>query len=145
MRFCACATILLSSWQPALTEKSNLTPDSWSLILSVLLLPARFNVSNFVHNWIQLNVLEEIHEPVNMLLTCKGAAADPGRGGAVPGAQAQSNGHGRTQSGEERRQGLGVQEWPDGARYEGEFVNGFKHGEGKYTWPNGEVTWIFTA
>ncbi|XP_036971798.1 ankyrin repeat and MYND domain-containing protein 1 isoform X2 [Acanthopagrus latus] len=73
-----------------------------------------------------------------MLLNCKGAAADPGRGGAVPGAQAQSNGHGRTQSGEERRQGLGVQEWPDGARYEGEFVNGFKHGEGKYTWPNGE-------
>ncbi|XP_030290472.1 ankyrin repeat and MYND domain-containing protein 1 isoform X2 [Sparus aurata] len=73
-----------------------------------------------------------------MLSTCKGAAADAERGGAAPGAGAQSDGHGRTQSGTERRQGLGVQEWPDGARYEGEFVNGFKHGEGKYTWPNGE-------
>ncbi|XP_073331838.1 ankyrin repeat and MYND domain-containing protein 1 [Pagrus major] len=73
-----------------------------------------------------------------MLSTCKGAAADPGRGGAVPGAETQSNGHRGAQSGEERRQGLGVQEWPDGARYEGGFVNGFKHGEGKYTWRNGE-------
>ncbi|XP_039985031.1 ankyrin repeat and MYND domain-containing protein 1 [Xiphias gladius] len=75
------------------------------------------------------------------------AAAPPGRGGggggggggvAEPGAGGQGTGRGRAQSGEERRQGLGVQEWPDGSRYEGEFANGFKHGKGRYTWRNGE-------
>ncbi|KAJ0032766.1 hypothetical protein NQD34_002847 [Periophthalmus magnuspinnatus] len=40
--------------------------------------------------------------------------------------------------GAEERTGAGVQEWSDGSRYEGEFVNGFKHGRGKYTWKNGE-------
>lgn len=39
---------------------------------------------------------------------------------------------------EEQRTGAGVQEWRDGSRYEGEFLNGFKHGRGKYTWGNGE-------
>ncbi|XP_051232059.1 ankyrin repeat and MYND domain-containing protein 1 isoform X1 [Dicentrarchus labrax] len=73
-----------------------------------------------------------------MLSTCKCVAVDPGRGGAEPGAGAQSDGHRGAQVGEERRRGLGVQEWPDGSRYEGEFVNGFKHGKGKYTWSNGE-------
>ncbi|KAM9385759.1 ankyrin repeat and MYND domain-containing protein 1-like [Pholidichthys leucotaenia] len=34
--------------------------------------------------------------------------------------------------------GGGVQEWYDGSRYEGEFVNGLKHGRGKYSWRNGE-------
>uniref|UniRef100_A0A3B4ALG1 MYND-type domain-containing protein n=1 Tax=Periophthalmus magnuspinnatus TaxID=409849 RepID=A0A3B4ALG1_9GOBI len=38
----------------------------------------------------------------------------------------------------EERTGAGVQEWSEGSRYEGEFVNGFKHGRGKYTWKNGE-------
>lgn len=125
----------------------KLKSDSWQLKFNSLsvVIARSFNVTNFVLNWIQVNVVEEIHAPVNMLSTCKGAAADAERGGAAPGAGAQSDGHGRTQSGTERRQGLGVQEWPDGARYEGEFVNGFKHGEGKYTWPNGEVMWIFTA
>uniref|UniRef100_A0A8C6V3J1 Ankyrin repeat and MYND domain containing 1 n=1 Tax=Neogobius melanostomus TaxID=47308 RepID=A0A8C6V3J1_9GOBI len=33
---------------------------------------------------------------------------------------------------------VGVQDWSDGSRYEGEFVNGLKHGRGKYTWKNGE-------
>lgn len=37
------------------------------------------------------------------------------------------------------RDGLGIQEWPDGSRYEGEFENGLKHGVGFYSWPNGEV------
>ncbi len=74
-----------------------------------------------------------------MLATCKGAAAAPGRGGAEPGAGRQRHGYRGAHSGQERRQGFGVQEWPDGSRYEGEFVNGFKHGKGKYTWRNGEV------
>ncbi|KAL3047085.1 hypothetical protein OYC64_021333 [Pagothenia borchgrevinki] len=73
-----------------------------------------------------------------MLPTCKGVAAVPGRGFVEPGESKQSDGLRGAQSGEERRQGLGVQEWPDGSRYEGEFVNGFKHGNGKYTWRNGE-------
>ncbi|XP_071342600.1 ankyrin repeat and MYND domain-containing protein 1 [Trachinotus anak] len=59
------------------------------------------------------------------------AGAEPGAGRRVPG-------HRGAQSGGERREGLGVQEWSDGSRYEGEFVNGFKHGKGRYTWRNGE-------
>nr|XP_061831490.1 ankyrin repeat and MYND domain-containing protein 1-like isoform X1 [Nerophis lumbriciformis] len=39
---------------------------------------------------------------------------------------------------EQRRQGRGVQESFDGSKYEGEFVNGLKHGKGKYTWKSGE-------
>ncbi|KAJ4942938.1 hypothetical protein JOQ06_005450 [Pogonophryne albipinna] len=73
-----------------------------------------------------------------MLSTCKSVAAVPGRGVVEPGESKQSDGLRGAQSGEERRQGLGVQEWPDGSRFEGEFVNGFKHGNGKYTWRNGE-------
>ncbi|XP_044218554.1 ankyrin repeat and MYND domain-containing protein 1 isoform X1 [Thunnus albacares] len=72
-----------------------------------------------------------------MLSTCKGVAAAPGRG-AEPGAGSQSNGLRGARLGEERREGLGVQEWPDGSKYEGEFVNGFKHGKGRYSWRNGE-------
>ncbi|KAK3562346.1 hypothetical protein QTP86_033445 [Hemibagrus guttatus] len=34
--------------------------------------------------------------------------------------------------------GPGVQEWTDGSRYEGEFLNGLKHANGAFTWPNGE-------
>uniref|UniRef100_A0A3Q2E2D9 Ankyrin repeat and MYND domain containing 1 n=1 Tax=Cyprinodon variegatus TaxID=28743 RepID=A0A3Q2E2D9_CYPVA len=41
-------------------------------------------------------------------------------------------------SDDERRQGFGVQEWPDGSKYEGEFVEGLKHGKGRYTSRNGE-------
>uniref|UniRef100_A0A8C5BP58 MYND-type domain-containing protein n=1 Tax=Gadus morhua TaxID=8049 RepID=A0A8C5BP58_GADMO len=33
------------------------------------------------------------------------------------------------------RQGHGVQEWPDGSRYEGEYLNGLRHGV--YSWPSG--------
>ncbi|XP_077440587.1 ankyrin repeat and MYND domain-containing protein 1-like [Vanacampus margaritifer] len=48
----------------------------------------------------------------------------------------------RGQDGEERRarsrQGFGAQEFLDGSKYEGEFVNGLKHGKGRYTWKNEE-------
>ncbi|XP_014885606.1 ankyrin repeat and MYND domain-containing protein 1 [Poecilia latipinna] len=40
--------------------------------------------------------------------------------------------------GEEKREGFGVQEWPDGSKYEGEFLDDFKHGKGRYSWKNGE-------
>uniref|UniRef100_UPI0037E8729E ankyrin repeat and MYND domain-containing protein 1 n=1 Tax=Semicossyphus pulcher TaxID=241346 RepID=UPI0037E8729E len=74
-----------------------------------------------------------------MLATCKGVSAvAPGRGSAGPGSVHQSTGHRGAQSGEERLQGFGAQEWPDGSRYEGEFLNGLKHGKGRYTWRNGE-------
>ncbi|XP_029285833.1 LOW QUALITY PROTEIN: ankyrin repeat and MYND domain-containing protein 1 [Cottoperca gobio] len=73
-----------------------------------------------------------------MLSTCKGVAAAPGRGDEEPGARRQKDGQREVQSWEDRGQGLGVQEGPDGSRYEGEFVNGFKHGKGRYTWRNGE-------
>ncbi|XP_077462773.1 ankyrin repeat and MYND domain-containing protein 1-like isoform X2 [Stigmatopora argus] len=39
---------------------------------------------------------------------------------------------------QEKRQGFAVQEFLDGSRYEGEFVDGLKQGKGKYTWKNGE-------
>ncbi|XP_071760174.2 ankyrin repeat and MYND domain-containing protein 1 [Centroberyx gerrardi] len=67
-----------------------------------------------------------------MLSTCQGAA------GGRPGAGTQHIGYRGAQTGEERRRRLGSQEWPDGARYEGEFLDGLKHGRGKYTWENGE-------
>ncbi|XP_035509475.1 ankyrin repeat and MYND domain-containing protein 1 [Morone saxatilis] len=70
--------------------------------------------------------------------TCKCVAVDPGGGGAEPGEGAQSDRPRGAPGGQERRRGPGVQEWSDGSRYEGEFVNGFKHGTGKYTWSNGE-------
>lgn len=36
------------------------------------------------------------------------------------------------------RSGPGVQQWTEGSRYEGEFRNGLKHGNGTFTWPNRE-------
>ncbi|KAM8874305.1 ankyrin repeat and MYND domain-containing protein 1 [Spinachia spinachia] len=39
---------------------------------------------------------------------------------------------------DEEGQGLGAQQGPDGSRYEGGFVNGLKHGKGRYTWKSGE-------
>ncbi|XP_051549311.1 ankyrin repeat and MYND domain-containing protein 1 [Myxocyprinus asiaticus] len=37
-----------------------------------------------------------------------------------------------------KRNGHGIQEWPDGSKYEGEFKNNLKHGTGVFTWANGE-------
>uniref|UniRef100_A0A8C0YLB1 Ankyrin repeat and MYND domain containing 1 n=1 Tax=Cyprinus carpio carpio TaxID=630221 RepID=A0A8C0YLB1_CYPCA len=37
-----------------------------------------------------------------------------------------------------KRNGHGIQEWPDGCKYEGQFVNKLKHGTGVFTWPSGE-------
>lgn len=37
-----------------------------------------------------------------------------------------------------KRNGHGIQEWPDGCKYEGEFINNLKHGDGVFTWTNGE-------
>uniref|UniRef100_A0A3P8T7D4 MYND-type domain-containing protein n=1 Tax=Amphiprion percula TaxID=161767 RepID=A0A3P8T7D4_AMPPE len=70
--------------------------------------------------------------------TCEGVAAAAWQGGPEPGTGSHRHGHGGASAGEERRQGLGVQKWPDGSRYEGEFVDGLKHGKGRYTWINGE-------
>ncbi|XP_026178668.1 ankyrin repeat and MYND domain-containing protein 1 isoform X2 [Mastacembelus armatus] len=70
--------------------------------------------------------------------TCQSDAAAPVRGGLESGSRGQSGGHGGAEGGEETRQALGVQEWSDGSRYEGEFMNGLKHGSGRYTWTNGE-------
>lgn len=38
-----------------------------------------------------------------------------------------------------KREGFGVQKWPNGCRYEGYFHNDTRHGQGKHWWPNGEV------
>ena len=37
------------------------------------------------------------------------------------------------------RNGFGVQTWPDGAKYEGEWVNGKAHGKGKFTHVDGDI------
>ncbi|XP_072244878.1 ankyrin repeat and MYND domain-containing protein 1 [Leuresthes tenuis] len=71
--------------------------------------------------------------------TCKGVAETTGQeGGPKSGAGGRCSGKVVAQVGEERREGLGVQEWPDGSKYDGEFVNGLKHGKGRYSWKNGE-------
>ena len=36
------------------------------------------------------------------------------------------------------RDGMGVAQWPDGARYEGEFAAGQRHGQGTMAWPGGD-------
>ena len=39
----------------------------------------------------------------------------------------------------------GVQTWADGAKYEGDFVNDLRHGDGKLHWANGEVCWLILS
>ena len=34
-------------------------------------------------------------------------------------------------------EGKGVEQWPDGKRYEGDFKQGKKDGQGTFEWPNG--------
>lgn len=36
----------------------------------------------------------------------------------------------------------GVQEWPDGSFYRGEFSFDLKLGYGEFAWDNGEVNWF---
>lgn len=65
-----------------------------------------------------------------------------GRTGAVASVlenQEEPTAPGASSGGCELREGLGVQEWDDGSTYEGVFVGGLKHGNGKYTWASGEV------
>ncbi|KAK5601397.1 hypothetical protein CRENBAI_000334 [Crenichthys baileyi] len=63
----------------------------------------------------------------------------PCNGAAAPAGVRSGSGGGRAAVvGEEGRQGFGVQEWADGSKYEGEFLDGFKHGKGRYSWRNGE-------
>jgi len=33
--------------------------------------------------------------------------------------------------------GFGCEMWPDGSMYEGNYVKGKKHGNGKFKWPDG--------
>lgn len=33
--------------------------------------------------------------------------------------------------------GTGIYNWPDGRRYEGDYINDKKHGFGTYTYPDG--------
>eukprot|EP00913_Durusdinium_trenchii_P012692 g11918.t1 len=35
--------------------------------------------------------------------------------------------------------GYGQMSWPSGAAYEGQYLNGEKHGPGVYTWPDGSM------
>ncbi|XP_061680615.1 ankyrin repeat and MYND domain-containing protein 1-like isoform X3 [Syngnathoides biaculeatus] len=58
--------------------------------------------------------------------------------GKIQGAEERRPGCASTDVGQDRRQGFGVQEFRDGSQYEGGFVNGLKHGKGKYTWKSGE-------
>jgi len=34
---------------------------------------------------------------------------------------------------------VGVETWPDGSRYEGDYVDGKKEGNGKFYWSDGNV------
>lgn len=38
---------------------------------------------------------------------------------------------------EKKRSGRGIFRWPNGSRYEGDFVDNKRHGEGKQEWPGG--------
>ncbi|XP_057697014.1 ankyrin repeat and MYND domain-containing protein 1-like isoform X12 [Corythoichthys intestinalis] len=60
------------------------------------------------------------------------------RGGRVTMKLKLRPGSPKTGVAEVIRQGFSVQEFLDGSKYEGNFVNGLKHGEGRYTWKNGE-------
>ncbi|KAM4629235.1 ankyrin repeat and MYND domain-containing protein 1 [Polymixia lowei] len=70
-----------------------------------------------------------------MPVSCRDVAA--ARGGR-PGSRQHLVDVTRGQIQGEKRQGHGVQEGPDGSKYEGQFLNGLKHGTGKFTWENGE-------
>ena len=37
------------------------------------------------------------------------------------------------------KNGKGMESYPDGGTYHGDFKQGMKHGKGVYEWPNGEL------
>ena len=39
----------------------------------------------------------------------------------------------------------GVQEWPDGSSYKGDFVGNMRHGVGDHKWANGEVRQLYNS
>lgn len=43
---------------------------------------------------------------------------------------------------ENQRHGYGIMKWNSGATYEGNWVNGKRHGQGKYTFSNGDVSFL---
>ncbi|KAM3620441.1 uncharacterized protein V6R79_023439 [Siganus canaliculatus] len=73
-----------------------------------------------------------------MSSTGEAVAEPPERRGAEAGAGRTPAGHRGGRGGREERRAVGAQEWSDGSKYEGGFVDGLKHGKGKYTWKNGE-------
>ena len=57
-------------------------------------------------------------------------AAEPSLTASAPRqAQVPSSAYGSVPN------GYGVYTWPDGSRYEGDWLNGVKNGRGKYYWP----------
>ncbi|KAJ8279854.1 hypothetical protein COCON_G00069200 [Conger conger] len=62
-----------------------------------------------------------------------------GVGGTGQQSTEALGGYTRVTEGRGQKLGVGVQEWPDGSRYEGEIVSGLKQGEGVFTWANGEL------
>ncbi|XP_061540142.1 ankyrin repeat and MYND domain-containing protein 1-like [Phycodurus eques] len=58
--------------------------------------------------------------------------------GKGQGAEERRAGSPSREVDQDGRQGFGVQEFLDGSKYEGDFVNGLKHGKGRYTWKSGE-------
>jgi hypothetical protein len=38
---------------------------------------------------------------------------------------------------EDKQDGHGIETWPDGAKYDGTYVDGKKHGEGVFHWADG--------
>lgn len=75
---------------------------------------------------------------------CKGVAVEgacaAGGDEREPGAQEYSPQYRAAESGEEKQPQPDIQQWYDGSCYEGEFVDGLKHGTGRYTWSTGEVS-----
>ena len=39
----------------------------------------------------------------------------------------------------DKQEGKGVETWPDGARYEGNYLEGKKHGKGQFKWADGST------
>lgn len=114
----ACVRSLPLSWRPSFTGKVQ--TQIWQLKFSPLNFPPQsaLNFTLNVFSWVRVKNFFWPRLKKMLSTNCRGA------GGSEV---------------EERRQGLGVQEWADGSRYEGEFVNGFKDGKGRYSWSSGEV------